>query len=294
MAWIEVHQSLINHRKIILLADLLDIQEAHVGGHLIWFWLWCLDNAPSGLLDGITPRMIARAAQWNGDPEVFIDALTESGFLDDVDGQLEIHDWDLYAGRLIEKREDNAKRMKEARARKKAERATHVQHTFDARAGATNTTVPTEHNQQHQPNANTHMSLSLDKYCDEIQFEMIANGVRSSFIVQDNDLKQVKSIHTSGVPIEFVKECINHAFKQKKDIKSFAYIAPIVISKWANYQARAKPGEPIDFSLYIEAAATKERASSGPYVPNGIPEDLLELEREREEMRRHANGDRGS
>lgn len=51
-------------------------------------------------------------------------------------------------------------------------------------------------------------------------------------------------------------------------------------------------------NIRIEAAATKEQHSRdrplGPYVPNGIPEDLLELEREREEMRRHANGDRGS
>src|SRR5690606_18200803 len=128
------------------LADTLNIIEAQAVGHMAMFWLWALDNSPDGSLADVTPRMIARAAGWPGDPDAFCAALVHAGFLDqDEDGVLYIHDWGDYAGRLIEKREKNKQRMREARAANRAanvqrtcdERATHVQRTNDARAGAT-------------------------------------------------------------------------------------------------------------------------------------------------------------
>ena len=69
MAWIQVHQTLKDHRKLFDAADELEISPPHMMGLLISFWLWALDNAPTGSLVDITPRMISRAAQWDGDPE---------------------------------------------------------------------------------------------------------------------------------------------------------------------------------------------------------------------------------
>lgn len=133
MAWIESHQSLATHRKTMVLESILDITTVQAIGHLHLFWWWALDNTPDGNLTGIPDRVIAKAAQWDGDSSQFVNALRESGF---IDGDM-IHDWMDYAGRLIAKRVANAERMREARAK-------NVQRTCNARAGATvpNPTVP--------------------------------------------------------------------------------------------------------------------------------------------------------
>lgn len=116
MAWIQIHQQLKDHRKVLAAADELDIEPAHMLGLLISFWLWAIDNAPDGSLAGISDRMIARAAQWDKDPEEFVAALTSASLLDATeDGVLEIHDWSEYTGKLIEQRE-NEKNVREPAA----------------------------------------------------------------------------------------------------------------------------------------------------------------------------------
>ncbi len=49
MAWIQIHQQLKDHRKVLAAADELDIEPAHMLGLLISFWLWAIDNAPDGI-----------------------------------------------------------------------------------------------------------------------------------------------------------------------------------------------------------------------------------------------------
>ena len=56
MAWLQVHQTLKDHRKLFDAADELEITPPHMMGLLVSFWLWALDNAPKGDLAGITPR----------------------------------------------------------------------------------------------------------------------------------------------------------------------------------------------------------------------------------------------
>ncbi len=117
MAWIQVHQQLKDHRKLLAAADELEIEPAHMLGLLTSFWLWALDNAPSGSLGGISNRMIARAAQWNGSPDIFVEAMANAGLLDEANGgELEIHDWYEYAGKLIDQREAEKNRSKRRRA----------------------------------------------------------------------------------------------------------------------------------------------------------------------------------
>ena len=134
MAWIELHQSLIHHRKTFDLADTLAISQAQAVGHMAALWCWALDNAPDGDVSAIKPATLARAALWTDGAATFVDALYAVGFLD-ADGRL--HDWEEFAGRLIDRREANAARMRQARAQ-------NVQRTCGARAGATvpNRTVP--------------------------------------------------------------------------------------------------------------------------------------------------------
>lgn len=121
MAWLEVHQSLPTHRKTDALADLLGIRPVEVVGHVTCLWLWALDNARDGNLTASSPRAIARAAMWEGDPSRFYNALVAAGFLDEP-GM--IHDWDEYTGRLQEqlerRREKTRERVANWRARQKA------------------------------------------------------------------------------------------------------------------------------------------------------------------------------
>lgn len=117
MAWIQVHQTLKDHRKLFDAADELEISPPHMMGLLISFWLWALDNAPTGNLEGITPRMISRAAQWDGPAEKLTAALIRAGWLDEKDGGvLEIHDWYEYAGKLIDQRQAEKERSQRRRA----------------------------------------------------------------------------------------------------------------------------------------------------------------------------------
>lgn len=117
MAWLQVHQTLKDHRKLFDAADELEVSPPHMMGLLISFWLWALDNAPAGELDGITPRMIARAAQWEGPAEKLTAALIRAGWLDEKDdGKLEIHDWYEYAGKLIDQRQAEKERSQRRRS----------------------------------------------------------------------------------------------------------------------------------------------------------------------------------
>lgn len=127
MAWLEIHQSIKDHRKLLAAADALDMAPAHIAGHIIFFWLWALDNAPSGEISDISARNIARAAQWEGKPEDFLSALIESGLVDQIDGGLFIHDWADYAGKLIDQRiaDRERKRQSRAAAKMKEDRTKH-------------------------------------------------------------------------------------------------------------------------------------------------------------------------
>lgn len=121
MAWLKVYQNIRDHRKLLTAADELEVKPPHMLGLLVSFWLWALDNAPSGSLAGITNRMIARAAQWDEDPDDFVDAITTAGLLKSTPEGLEIHDWYEYAGKLIDQREAEKNRSRRRRAAAAAE-----------------------------------------------------------------------------------------------------------------------------------------------------------------------------
>lgn len=138
MAWIELHQTLPRHPKLLRLANILRVHRAQSAGHLTFLWLWALDYAPSGELSALTPAEISAAAEWPGDAEAFVAALRQCGWLDDG---LRIHDWEDYAGRIVAERTKNRDRMRRARAQLREEtcdaRAPHTPGTVPARAGAT-------------------------------------------------------------------------------------------------------------------------------------------------------------
>lgn len=185
MAFIETHQSLRDHRKILTMATELDMPEAHVAGHCVFLWLWSIDNAEDGILPA-SERMIERAAGWYGTPGQLVAAMVNASMLDRMeDGSLRIHDWMDYAGRLIEKRHENAARMREARAAKASgtsnKRATHVQRTSPARAGATQQYTTTQYTTEAEENVPTERGASAPLAQDTLPVDKPAtNGHKSS------------------------------------------------------------------------------------------------------------------
>ena len=127
MAWLKSHQSLRDHPKTRKLARRLGVRLPEAVGILHCLWWWCLDYATDGDLTRHDEDDIAIACEWHGDPGDLIECLSACRFLD-ADSGLRVHDWDEYAGALIEQRERNAERMRD-------KRAAHVQRTCDARAG---------------------------------------------------------------------------------------------------------------------------------------------------------------
>ena len=110
--WAPVYQSLWTHRKTFELAALLGINETYAGAHLVRLWTWAIDNAPDGDVADLSDRAIAYGAGWGQEVSLFVGALIKPGFLDP---DRRLHDWDDYAGRLIERRQKDAERKHKAR-----------------------------------------------------------------------------------------------------------------------------------------------------------------------------------
>lgn len=112
MAWIESHQDLAHHPKVARLAGTLEVSVPAAIGHLHCLWWWCLSYADDGDLTDFSDFEIAYAAQWQGEPDVFVEALQKAGWLD---GR-EVHDWHEYGGKLAEKRMADAQRKRNMRS----------------------------------------------------------------------------------------------------------------------------------------------------------------------------------
>lgn len=130
MAWIPVDQSLRNHRKLVTLAGELEVSEAAALGHLVFLWLWCVDNAPDGIIkqcstDGASKcigniRVIATASAWRRNPNKLVNALLSAGFLERCGRggiSLRIHDWNEYGGKIQASRDRHREISKQSRDR---------------------------------------------------------------------------------------------------------------------------------------------------------------------------------
>lgn len=113
MAWIESHQSLRSHPKTKRLARALSVSVPAAIGHLHCLWWWSLDYAPDGSLEHFEDWEIAEGAMWEGDPEVFVKGLEVSTFC----RNRVLHDWQDYAGRLLQSRAKARERTANYRAK---------------------------------------------------------------------------------------------------------------------------------------------------------------------------------
>ena len=81
--WVELGHDARNQRQVQRLAGRLGLGEATLAAaHLTRLWAWASEFAPDGLLTGLPPRAIAKAAGWRGDPQTLLAALSEAGYLE--------------------------------------------------------------------------------------------------------------------------------------------------------------------------------------------------------------------
>lgn len=127
MAWIEVHDTLREHRKTYALASALRVSQPTAIGHLVSLWTWAINNAQDGDLSCFPADAIARACFWDKKPSLLIEALQECGF---VTRDMTIHDWDNYAGKLLEQREIQREqsRVRQQKRRDKLSEQSRVSH----------------------------------------------------------------------------------------------------------------------------------------------------------------------
>src|SRR5215471_2583384 len=78
MPWIESHQMVGHHPKTIRLAELLRVSLPTAVGHVHYLWWWALDFAPTGAIR-TSPTVLARACEWRGSAEKFVQALVAAG-----------------------------------------------------------------------------------------------------------------------------------------------------------------------------------------------------------------------
>jgi hypothetical protein len=98
MAWIEAHQNLPNHPKVLRLAALMEWSNDVTVAKLLKFWWWCVDYAEDGDLRKHDDQTVAGAVVLNGDEgKRFVQAMVAVCLLDRKP-YFRVHDWWTYFG----------------------------------------------------------------------------------------------------------------------------------------------------------------------------------------------------
>lgn len=124
MAWIEVHDTLPDHPKVLRAAKALKLDSDALVGKLVRLWVWALGNREDGVLNDLDADRLDVIMQYKGKASALLEALVANRLLDAVpDEHYMIHDWDEHVMMLRDKREEkrkqNAERVKRYRNAKK-------------------------------------------------------------------------------------------------------------------------------------------------------------------------------
>lgn len=126
LPWIQVYSNLADHPKIYALVDRMKLRRnSEAVGIVVSLWLWAAKNAPDGDLSGFPERAIADAVGYSASyAGKLCKGLVETRWLDEKEGGgYQIHDWEAYAGMLMDalerQMEKSRERQKRYRMRKK-------------------------------------------------------------------------------------------------------------------------------------------------------------------------------
>ena len=124
MAWIEVHDTLPDHPKVLRAAKALKLDSDALVGKLVRLWVWALGNREDGMLNDLDADRLDVIMQYKGKSSALLEALVANRLLDALPNEhYMIHDWDEHVMMLRDKREEkrkqNAERVKRYRNAKK-------------------------------------------------------------------------------------------------------------------------------------------------------------------------------
>lgn len=100
--YVPLHVDIWEHPKFLHFVELLGVDEMLAGAYLMRLLTWA-KRALEGesTLSRWPSSVVARGAHWTGDPEAFLAALVESGWVDrDEVGELVMHEAEAYGGRI--------------------------------------------------------------------------------------------------------------------------------------------------------------------------------------------------
>ncbi|MFA5387931.1 MAG: hypothetical protein WC322_06140 [Candidatus Paceibacterota bacterium] len=109
--WQKTDPGLRSHPAFLDLVAELDSTPIMVDGMLSGLWRMAFHDAPDGDITRFKPRALARSVGWLGNADVLVHALTDCGFVDEIDGKLFIHDWSDWGGALFAERAKTAARV---------------------------------------------------------------------------------------------------------------------------------------------------------------------------------------
>lgn len=105
MAWLESHQALERHPKVLQLASMMGWSLDETLGKLHRFWWWCLEYAPTGDLRQVDPIVIAGGIGLTGDvAHKFMPSMLNAHLICSCARSkkpFRVHDWIEYAGRYL-------------------------------------------------------------------------------------------------------------------------------------------------------------------------------------------------
>lgn len=134
MAWISVDQKLIGG-KLRSLYKAIGCSQNEAIGILVSLWLWGIDNAEMDGLMMSADREDVKQSFRVGltkelDSDIVVDCLIKTGWIDEVEGQLYLHDWGdwrSYYNRYVKDKKGNCERQARFKARQREKTAEDVQ-----------------------------------------------------------------------------------------------------------------------------------------------------------------------
>ena len=121
MAWIEAHDTLPDHPKVLRAAKMLRLDSDALVGKLLRLWTWALSNREDGILSDLDAGVLHRIMNYGGKADKLLAALTEVRLLDALpEGGYAIHDWDEHVAMLMEQRDRKRTQARERQRRRRA------------------------------------------------------------------------------------------------------------------------------------------------------------------------------
>jgi hypothetical protein len=253
--YVQVHTTLLSHRKLKRLSRALEICPAMSRGHLVTLWLNCLMHAADGNLEDFSEDDIADYAEWPGDPAAFVAALVACQFVDETPSGLVLHDWEDFSGVLHMAKnrayERNRKRAQREAAKRLKQESQNVSRGHPRDVPATSPDVPPRTEQNRTERNRTDLVVVVDRAregtrdLDAEAFERI--------LVNEHKCRWVPAKWAPLVSqlAPFSRQELDHA--------------------WATAREQATPGRPVQVGLVVRILESARMAAEAPAAPNPGP-----------------------